>query len=320
MTTPSAILETGVRIPNALWPGASPILSILAPFHRDDPRPLLDDLTACFDGVPDQSVELVLIDDGTPGEDLFNHVRERLRAFPAPCLAIRLFRNVGRASARNQLLRQARGEYFLLLDADMSPNTPDFLKRYLEVIAHGAADIAFGGFTVARAPDTRETALHRAHAQQYDCLPACARGPQHVYTSNVLVRRAVMDVAPFDESFVGWGWEDVDWGLRAQEQNMRLVHIDNPATHMGLDDCDALLGKSAGAGHNFRRLIEKHPEASRRWPARQAAEFLLNLPGQRLARPVLRAVVQDRAGLMPMAVRIWALKLWRASHAAQALK
>jgi glycosyltransferase involved in cell wall biosynthesis len=314
------MIETALHSANALWPGASPILSILAPFHRDDPRPLLDDLAACFDGVADRSVELVLIDDGTPGEDLFNKVSERLRAFPAPCLAIRLACNVGRASARNQLLRQARGGYFLLLDADMSPNAPDFLKRYLDVIADGEADMAFGGFTVARAPYTPKTAVHRAHSQRYDCLPARARGPQHVYTSNVLVRRAVMDVAPFDEAFVGWGWEDVDWGLRAQALSMRLVHIDNPATHMGLDDCDVLLRKSASAAANFQRLITKHPEASRRWPARQAAELLQKLPGHHFARPLLRAVVHDRAGLMPMAVRIWALKLWRASHAAQALK
>lgn len=304
---------------NPLWSAVNPILSILIPFHTDDPIPLLDGLITGAKGLAPGTVEVVVVDDATPQETLFARVAQHLSEAPIPALAIRLARNLGRSGARNHLLQRARGAYFLLLDADMSPDAPDFLQRYLDLAARERPDMAFGGFTVARAPRSRATALHRAHSERYDCLPANRRGPEHVYTSNVLVRREVLELAPFDEGFIGWGWEDVDWGLRAQQKALRLIHLDNTATHLGLDDPDTLLRKSASAGANFRRLIERHPEASRHWPARRAAEAMRRFPIHSALRPLLAAIVRDRAGLVPMAIRVLALKFWRASHAAEAL-
>ena len=62
---------------------------------------------------------------------------------------------------------------------------------------------------------------------------------KYVFTSNLLIRRDVFDAEPFDAGFVGWGWEDVEWGMRVSRRHP-IAHIDNPATHLGLD---------AGRGH-----------------------------------------------------------------------
>ena len=42
-----------------------------------------------------------------------------------------------------------------------------------------------------------------------------------------------------------------------------ILHVENPATHAGLDDVDTLMRKSAEAGPNFARLAAKHPQVAR---------------------------------------------------------
>src|SRR5690606_23100227 len=96
-----------------------------------------------------------------------------------------------------------------------------------------------------QAPPDAAHALHRALAVGGDCLPAAERrhAPEkYVFTSNLLVRRDVFETERFDEGFSGWGWEDVEWGMRVARR-WPIVHIDNPATHLGLDDAETLAAK-----------------------------------------------------------------------------
>ena len=148
--------------------------------------------------------------------------------------------NLGRAKGRNRLARFARGGWLLFLDADMAPDSPEFLKVYLDLIAAHAPAVAFGGFSLDQAPDKAEHALHRRMALASDCASAEVRRDhpeKHVFTSNLLVRRDVFAAQPFDESFAGWGWEDVEWAMRVARHHW-ITHIDNTATHLGLDDAE----------------------------------------------------------------------------------
>jgi hypothetical protein len=132
----------------------------------------------------------------------------------------------------------------------------------------------------------------------------------------LLVRRAVFRRMPFDPAFKGWGFEDTDWALRVS-RHTRILHINNPATHAGLDSVETLLRKSAEAGPNFARLVENHPLDIKRFAAYRAARALKRTPARSVVRALAACVARSRAA--PMSARRVALKIYRASHYAEHL-
>lgn len=315
MTTAPA--ELGERV-LTLGPVAhsAPRLSVLTPFHRHDPSPLLTAMRNAPDGV-----EFVLLDDGSGSAELLSHVLATASRLNAPARVVVWADNRGRSAGRNRLVAEAKGEYVLFLDADMIPDAPDFLAHWLYVAESAAPLAAFGGLSLRQAALTPETALHHNLFGASDCRDARARSQspaQFTASANLMVRRAFLDTLPFDDRFVGWGFEDVDWALSAASKTT-VLHIDNPATHAGLDDVDTLLRKSAEAGPNFARLAAKHPSDVAHFNAHRVATLLQHLPGRASLRALCAWLARDPLGAAPMNLRRAALKLYRTSHYAEHL-
>jgi glycosyltransferase involved in cell wall biosynthesis len=271
---------------------------------------VLDHQAAAREG----AVELVVLDDGDPDRERAHAVAAHVAGLSAPARLISVA-NEGRSKGRNRLARHARSERLLFLDSDMMPDDDGFLRRWLEV----EAPVAFGGFTVDAAPVTRETVLHQAMSRHSDCLPAARRAhapEKHVFTSNLLVRREVFETERFDEGFSGWGWEDVEWAMRVARR-WPILHIDNTATHLGLDTAEALTRKYEESAGNFARVLAAHPEIVARYASFRAARVLRRVPFGRLWRPLLkRTAIASGA---PIRLRVAAAKTYRAALYAEVL-
>ena len=97
----------------------------------------------------------------------------------------------------------------------------------------------------------------------------------------------------------------------------QLVHIDNPALHLGLESDDTLLNRFKTSGPNYARFTEKHPDLAKTLTLYRLSKILKKVPGQKLGRPLLKWLVKSPA---PMRARLMALKLWRASWYADAIE
>jgi len=290
-----------------------PQLSVLTPFYRYNAAALLKRMANAPDGV-----EFVLLDDGSGDAALLAEIVEAAYALNAPVRIIVREHNEGRAAGRNRLIAEARGRYVLFLDADMLPDRPTYLLHWLSVTRCQQPDIAFGGLSLRHAARTRDTALHHNLFAASDCRSAAERAEspaQFTSSSNLLVRRAFLHLHPFDNGFTGWGFEDTDWALNAS-RDATILHIDNPATHAGLDSVATLLRKSDEAAPNFARMAEKHPE-TRRFAAHRAARALKNAPLRQPLREACSWIAHDRMGAAPMPLRRAALKLYRATRYAE---
>ncbi len=303
---------------NGAWADAAPTLSVLIPFLRDDPTDLLTRLDqeapALFG-----AAEVVLLDDGTGDAELTARLKTALHALALPARLITLSANEGRARGRNRLTIAARGRAWLFLDSDMRPDTPRFLQTWIAQMAERDPAVAFGGFSLDQAPTEPRFAVHRALSGASECLPASERAKQpekYVYTSNLLVRRDVFAAEAFDPGFSGWGWEDVEWAMRVSRR-FEVVHIDNPATHMGLDTVEDLARKFDQGAGNFARVVALHPRIVAAYPSYRAARALKRLP----ALPLLRRLTRHaaRTDALPVGARAFALRLYRAAVYAGAL-
>jgi glycosyltransferase involved in cell wall biosynthesis len=303
---------------NAAWTPARPAVSVLIPFLRDDPGDLLDRLDAEAASVAG-AVEIVVLDDGTGDVALTGRLTARVKAMALPVRLITLPANEGRAIGRNRLASAARGGFLLFLDSDMRPDTRRFLQDWADLAAQQKPAVAFGGFSLLQAPTEARFAVHRAMAAKSECVPHAERARQpekYVYTSNLLVRRDVFEAEAFDSGFTGWGWEDVEWAMRVS-QRFPVVHLDNPATHMGLDTVAALAGKYEQSAPNFARMARRHPEIVAAYPSYKAAKLLKRLPGLPLMRRLMRGGAE--AGWLPVAARAFSLRLYRAALYADAI-
>ncbi|MEI9965928.1 MAG: glycosyltransferase [Caulobacteraceae bacterium] len=305
-------------VDNAAWAAAKPRLSVLVPFLHDDPRRLLaalDREAAALQG----QVEIVLLDDGAEDDGLAADVAAAVNQAGAPARFVQILANEGRAKGRNRLARNARAPHLLFLDADMLPDAPDFLARYLALIEAQNPAVVFGGFSVRQAPRRREHALHRKLALRSDCAPAAVRRrtpEKYVFTSNLLARRDVFETEPFDEAFKGWGWEDVEWGVRVSRAH-KILHIDNPATHLGLDSARVIAAKYEQSAANFAYIARLHPDVVRRFPSYKAARLMKLAPFGDALRPALKLLAL--ADPAPVGLRAFSMRLYRAAVCARAL-
>jgi len=300
---------------NAVANGSKPSLSVLIPFYRDDPSELISALAEAGN----ISAEVLLYDDGNQDEVLTQNIQRAADNAKCSVTLITAHENKGRSFGRNYLFNAARADWVLFLDADMHPLTHDFLKNYIDIIKTDQADIIFGGFQVQVKRGPAATEIHRKMSLLSDCESAAKRqslGPKNVASSNLCVKKNVLIQEPFDDEFTGWGWEDSEWAARAAK-TYRLIHIDNPALHLGLESTNTLLSRFKTSGHNYARFTEKHPEIAKSLPLYRWTMTLKKWPLHKALRPVLRAIVKFQ--FMPMGLRIRALKLWRASWYTEAM-
>lgn len=311
-------VEAGDRIhDNACWKGATPRLSVIAPTFRYDCSALIDALAASPQSA---RIEIIVLDDGGADPALSLAIDSAADRAGCPVRVVHASRNRGRAGARNALTAHARAPWVLLLDADMMPDDAGFIGAYLRMIdTQPEPALVVGGYSLKQAPDEPRFALHRWQALTSECLPAARRSlapGRHVFTSNVMAHRSILRGFPFDETFSGWGWEDTEWGLRVAAEHP-VLHVDNTATHLGLDEDAALVAKYRGSAANFARVAASHPQEMRATALHRAALLARRTPFRRpLAALAERAAL---ASMLPVAVRGRALKAMRALIYAEAL-
>ncbi|MEO1189178.1 MAG: glycosyltransferase [Pseudomonadota bacterium] len=287
------------------------LISICIPTWRDSADALLSSLVRLRGA--DQCT-LLIFDDGSHDPSLLRQLTRQIMRFPGPARLVSAPKNCGRSHARNRLFDLAETDWILFLDADMQPDDDAFLDRYLDAVeAQAAPALVPGGFSLKHAHPTQQTRLHAMQSQMSECIPASIRTEapgRYVFTSNLLAHRTVLQDVPFDPGFQGWGWEDVDWGLRVAER-YPILHIDNSATHLGLDSDRHLLEKYAGSVDNFMRLIERHPDSMSQTPLYRAARTLGRLPGLTVFKGLFSGLAQAR--WLPVRLRLVSLKLFRAA-------
>ena len=265
-----------------------PLLSVLIPVYNWDLTLLLERLlreVAASAG----EIEIVVADDCSPDRELARANAACVSRAGQPGLKyLPLEENLGRSGIRNFLVKQAAGDFLLFLDGDVVPDGDDFLLRYLHHAKCGSDDVVCGGISYKSRILLGEEYDYRVYfGNRKEVVPAERRNlapGRCLLTANVMIRRSVFQQVPFDEAFVGYGYEDMDWGIRLARQ-WQVRHIENTVSHLGLDDRQACYEKLMNSVPNYLRIRAKYPAEFSGSMVGRLAEAMQYSP-----RPVLRVL------------------------------
>ncbi len=241
-------------------------LSILIPVYNWNVslllRKILDEIAEFS---LEKRVEVIVLDDCSSVEDVLLNNEKFIKENQHPYLHYnRLDHNMGRSVVRNILTEQAQGEFFLFLDCDVLPDSGRFIQEYLKYVRRNNHDVVCGGISyTSRIMQGRDYDYCVYFGKKKEVKAADARNLEpwrHILTSNVMVRMSTFQETPFNEQFIGYGYEDIEWGLRLAGR-WKVLHIENTASHLGLVSKSAALDKMRKAVPNYLLLRKNCPAA-----------------------------------------------------------
>jgi glycosyltransferase involved in cell wall biosynthesis len=265
-----------------------PLLSVLIPvYNRDITALALALLQEIRKTDIEAQVEVVFVDDCSADRELAAANRRTVDSLEMAALRlIELPRNLGRAGARNRLMAEAAGRWMLFLDADVIPDRGDFLLAYLECCQRDL-EVVCGGISYAGCLEPqRPYSFYVFYGRRASVAPAATRNLcpwRWIFTANVMVRSDVAAAVPFETRFQGYGYEDIEWGVRLGLL-YEVIHIDNPVTHHGLLTKQELQEKMRQAAPNHVVFEELHPKEAGGLRSSRIAGRLAALPNSMLKK------------------------------------
>jgi hypothetical protein len=236
------------------------MLSILIPVYNFDIRPFVTELSkqilACGG-----EVEIRCYDDGSsPAFKNLNREIEQLDVV----VYKELPENIGRSAIRNLMGREAKYSQLLFSDCDSFPEYSDFLSRYIKNLSKDS--VIYGGRTYApEMPHEKEFHLRWKFGMErevFDLDIRLEKPYRSFQTNNFVIPKELFLKYPLNERLKGYGHEDTHFGQMLMNDQVPIIHIDNPLRHLGLETAEAFLEKTLEGVKNLHRLMMQGKDMS----------------------------------------------------------
>jgi GT2 family glycosyltransferase len=231
-------------------------ISLLIPVLDYDIVALVYSMKDAMGKVP-ELCEILIGDDGSSPE-----FGEKYRSLETDNVrVISSGKNIGRASIRNKLALEAKGDFFLFIDADVVlPGTAEaYILKWLPFT--GKARVICGGILYHEgAPGDPDKILRWKYGRLREQKNAFERN-KHPHagfsTFNVLIERSVFSKIRFNEELKQYGHEDTLLGYQLKKAGIEILHIDNGLIHEGLESNRDFLNKTKLGIENLSKLYDK---------------------------------------------------------------
>ena len=228
-------------------------LSILIPTYEQECYRLVEKLHRQAEQIADMEYEIIVSDDATTTSQI-KGVNAKVSTL-SNCRLITQQRNIGRSANRNLLAKTASHPWLLFIDSHMNVKDERFLQRYCEVAEHDV--VYYGGyvipekFTVEFKHNLR--AKYERHCMSKQTLEVRQQRPyDNFHTANFMIPRKTALQFLFNETITQYGYEDVLYGITLQQNNIPIVHIDNPALFDTFESNERFLAKTEQAMQTLR--------------------------------------------------------------------
>lgn len=198
--------------------------------------------------------EIICLDDAS---NLIFLENERINDLPH-CSYKKLETNIGRSKIRNLLAKKSKYDWLLYLDADVMPKNNTFISEYLKHI-NDEIKVVNGGLLYRDEKPERGKVLRWIYGKSREALPHQTRQKKpylSFLTLNFLIHKSIFKKVSFDETIPNFRHEDTLFSYNLMQKNSRIIHIDNPIYHLGLDNFEDALQKEKESLTALKHLID----------------------------------------------------------------
>lgn len=155
--------------------------------------------------------------------------------------------NIGRTAIRNLMALEAKYEWLLFLDADVSPRNLDFIESYADAIKENDCDVIFGGISYEDEKPGHKKMLRWKYGRAREAKTVAQRNknPFFIISQNICIKKQVfLDANKLLENYYGL---DNFFSNQLKKMNAKVLHIDNPVIHFGLEANENFIEKALKA-------------------------------------------------------------------------
>ncbi|MDA8418634.1 MAG: glycosyltransferase [Desulfobacteraceae bacterium] len=240
-------------------------------------------LPACLDSLrnsADHLNEVIIADDGSE-EEVVAALRSLVKQYPFPIIhSWHPRQGPRRSAARNNGIRQATGDYLLFLDADFAL-LPGTIHSHIEaarpghfasgrckytteeqcqkIVAEGASESLLEAIYTQLPNDPIEKE-HRRFVR-YSLLRRLRLAPAKKVMFGghfSAFKKDIEAINGYDENFVGWGGEDLDFALRLVRSGVLGTSVIKTARMLHLWHPSEMVGKHWKEGANMGYFSRRH--------------------------------------------------------------
>lgn len=262
-------------------------ISVVIPTHNRS-KILKECLQALFkQDLEDKDYEVIVVDDGSR-DNTGVIVRQLKRTHKN--LHYYKQENKGQGIARNNGVSHSKGNIVLFIGDDIVA-TPGFLSGHLRLhLRHSGENEAVLGFT-AWHPKLTPTPYMQwvtngssilgkfgGHQFAYEKLKDKKEADYNFfYTSNISLKRSLVERFPFDPLFSGYGWEDIELGYRMHKRvGLKLFYNAHAiAYHDHAMTEEGMAHRMKNIGASARIIHRKYPELGKVPPLWKRIVFMM---------------------------------------------
>lgn len=152
-------------------------------------------------------------------------------------------KNLGRTATRQKLAELSKFDYLLFIDADVLPKNENFIECF--DVKNQTADLVFGGITYSETPPEKHKILRWTYGKEREAKSLNKRLKKpfiSIISGCILVRKNIFLKANTLNSNV-YG-ADVVFVQNIENEKAKILHINNPVIHLGLENNDVFISKT----------------------------------------------------------------------------
>ena len=234
------------------------MLSILIPTYNFDCLLLIQGLHQQCEELNGKdshfSYEIIVVDDASTNTEIVERLETGISQMRGVRF-IKLLENSRHAAVRNRLLKEARGNWVLMIDSDAEIVKDDFVATYWN--KRNSASIVVGGIVHSNAVKSGcelRIAYEASVAYKRDVKWRNAHPYAIFSVFNLMALKSAITPYGFDERCTEYGYEDFLLGMALERDSVSISHIENPLLHTGIDPSSVFLRKSETAMQTLSKL------------------------------------------------------------------
>lgn len=164
-------------------------------------------------------------------------------------------KNSGRTSTRNKLANKAIYDWLLFLDADVIPVNSNFISNYTSNL-NSKFNVIFGGISYQDINQINHEFRHKygKKREEKSALKRNLKSYQYVTSGNFIIQKKTFFETNFEEDVNFYGM-DVFFSYQLFIKKIKVLHIENPVYHLGLETDEVFFKKSLKAVESRKKFL-----------------------------------------------------------------